>query len=733
MDRTLNYCKKALDGISNHREVARMEFSRVCVFFLMILTSSCGTPGTVGKSHTVGTVGEPCREDGSCDSGLACVADRCAVANSCEGVTCSGHGTCNDENGPVCMCDEGFHADGLSCLEDDPCTGIDCSLHGTCDATSGLAKCNCDDGYHADGLSCVADDACAGIDCSLHGTCDATSGTAKCNCDDGYHALGLTCVQDVQDDRIDIGFTSSLNKVYFEEPTEFAGDMINQGSIELAKNEFEAIQLVLFPKADMDQVQVQVSDLVKQSNTATIGQEDIQINVIGYVNQLEPKVQGDRIGWIPDPLLPAQPLDLSDGMLQAYLITVHTHDDTEAGTYQGQIIISSQGQDIATAGLSVTVWNFTLPLVPKFKTANFAGWGSARSMWPGDSFTDEQKRSVMEALAELGFRNRLPPTIFFASGLSSWNWNGDGNTTYGYPTHDGTTFNAQRTDELIDFMLAHGANHFFLGITSDIYKIPSITDRRKAALVAYLQDYYDHLVSRDLVDMVYIYNVDEAWGAEAAQHARDTYTLIKTEVSPDLKVLQNSNENTSTMFDRFLGFFDAFDINLGFYYVNDSDTYRENHPDDFKDFWWNVNIWPDVHPNLFLEYPLFDARIIGPLSYRYNMQGFEYWQIISTSNRGNYHPVAPDEIRVNWDVAKQSLDGCLIYPSSDGRIFSSLRYESFRDGMEDLDYLYLLQDLDPGNALLGVPIISGLSDFSNDQDEVLDFRRQLAAAIEEAQ
>ena len=45
----------------------------------------------------------------------------------CEGVDCSGHGTCELEGGQsVCNCDPGYHAEGLDCLEDyDPCVGID--------------------------------------------------------------------------------------------------------------------------------------------------------------------------------------------------------------------------------------------------------------------------------------------------------------------------------------------------------------------------------------------------------------------------------------------------------------------------------------------------------------------------------------------------------------------------------------------------------------------------------
>ena len=40
---------------------------------------------------------------------------------ACEGITCSGHGVCDDRSGePLCFCFPGFHAEGLLCVADGP-------------------------------------------------------------------------------------------------------------------------------------------------------------------------------------------------------------------------------------------------------------------------------------------------------------------------------------------------------------------------------------------------------------------------------------------------------------------------------------------------------------------------------------------------------------------------------------------------------------------------------------
>ena len=132
--------------------------------------------------------------------GLSC-GDEGNDLNPCDGVVCSGHGTCVEAGAnATCDCDDDYHADGLECIADaDPCDGQTCSGHGTCVLVGEDATCECDTGYHAQGLECVANaDPCNGVDCSAHGICVVEGTDARCECDDGYHADGLECLEDLQ-------------------------------------------------------------------------------------------------------------------------------------------------------------------------------------------------------------------------------------------------------------------------------------------------------------------------------------------------------------------------------------------------------------------------------------------------------------------------------------------------------------------------------------------------------
>ncbi len=119
----------------------------------------------------------------------------------CDGIKCSGHGSCLDIDGkPVCDCDEGYAADGLNCVAQ-ACVGY--CLHGECSLNlTGDAVCECDegydgqrcdecaDGYVADGLECRLEGSNSGVckdyDCG-EGVCfENEDDQAECGCNTGY-------------------------------------------------------------------------------------------------------------------------------------------------------------------------------------------------------------------------------------------------------------------------------------------------------------------------------------------------------------------------------------------------------------------------------------------------------------------------------------------------------------------------------------------------------------------
>jgi hypothetical protein len=176
---------------------------------LVLVSSACGGGGKGGETCD----GVTCSGHGTCevvDGEAVCVCDAAYAGEACEacangyqdndgdgtcrhscgtaGLTCGAHAHCDDASGTAaCVCDDGYVDHDGVCGETCGTAGLTCGAHAHCDDASGTPVCVCDDGYQDndhDG-DCAPDCETAGFDCGDLG-CDDSSGTARCNCEAGY-------------------------------------------------------------------------------------------------------------------------------------------------------------------------------------------------------------------------------------------------------------------------------------------------------------------------------------------------------------------------------------------------------------------------------------------------------------------------------------------------------------------------------------------------------------------
>jgi hypothetical protein len=148
-------------------------------------TSPCIDAGTTTDAPDVDYLGEP--RDTRPDVG-AVEYQGSPPPDPCDGVTCSGHGSCERQGAqPVCICD--LHFGGPDCA-----AALDCSTdHGGCDPLTtcsagpdGIVCGPCPSGYSGDGdTGCVALGACAGVACEHGGRCLSGDGEYACLCPQG--------------------------------------------------------------------------------------------------------------------------------------------------------------------------------------------------------------------------------------------------------------------------------------------------------------------------------------------------------------------------------------------------------------------------------------------------------------------------------------------------------------------------------------------------------------------
>jgi len=165
------------------------------------------------------------------------------------------------------------------------------------------------------------------------------------------------------------------------------------------------------------------------------------------------------------------------------------------------------------------------------------------------------------------------------------------------------------------------------------------------------------------------------------------------------------------------------------------DTYQEAQRRGGELWFYTVGIFQSGSlPNKTVDVPLIESRIMHWLNYRYGMKGYLHWGL----NAWTEDPVGAP--------GKHRGDGWHVYPKKGG-LLNSLRWEQMRNGLQDYECLWLLENkiagikatLSPRVAELieptrrGVEIASQVSrtcsDYTRDPEVMYAARRQ---AIEEA-
>jgi len=256
------------------------------------------------------------------------------------------------------------------------------------------------------------------------------------------------------------------------------------------------------------------------------------------------------------------------------------------------------------------------------------------------------------------------------------------------------------------------------------------------------------LREKGLEDYAYVYGFDEV-SAEYFDAIRDVFEAIHRRF-PDLRTMTTGYDYS---WGRETGLRDAVDIwvPLTPYYDRAA---AEKLRKEGKDMWWYVCVSPH-HPyaNWFIEYPAIEARLLtGAMSHKYDVGGFLYYQI--TRWLVNHKPIDSGPY-TSWDPGSftnrrdktANGDGSLLCAGPDGPL-STIRLENIRDGFEDYEYLFLLDQLvqsarkhpatperkrflTRAEALLAVPenVVKDVSSYTRNPQALYTFRNNVAHAI----
>lgn len=409
-------------------------------------------------------------------------------------------------------------------------------------------------------------------------------------------------------------------------------------ALEMARGEYESAQvLVGAPRSELRGVTVQAGDL-RGPDGAAIPAREVQVLRQEYV-----QVTG-AAGWVPDPLLPAEPTTVGAGQCKGWWLLVHTPEDTVAGEYQGPVTVRADGQEPVTVALSVKVWPVTVPAANHYG-GSWGVWGGQMAEQERVTMGSERYAKLYRQYLDFFLEHRMVPRELPA----------------GPETDDG----ARWLDD-------PRVSSFIIGTPAGWSKVMDDAQVEQfSKQCAYLRD-------RGWLTKGYIYNFDEPEPGSYAVCADMAEQIRKA--GKDIAILLTEQPE-----EGLIGSVDIWCPALQIF--ADTEERCQARREAGERLWWYVCLAPQPPwPNYLLSNDPIDGRVLSWLQVKHHIGGELYWAVTCFPNDVWTQPAHP-----NWPG-----DGYLCYPGAARGIegpVTCIRAEVVRDAKEDIELIWLLRDL----------------------------------------
>ncbi len=530
-----------------------------------------------------------------------------------------------------------------------------------------------------------------------------------------------------EDATLDMWFNHAYTKTPAEDITSTGW---NTYTLRMAKNEAEGVHLLLASQNGHKGLTVSVTDFAGAGG-ATLKTE---LMYGYYFDDVDGKTVVDPIPWVKD----GQTFDLDGGRSYMYIIKATSAVDSPAGLYSATVTIKdADGKEIKKAEVHAYVWNFVLPEETSCKTQMDLSWGNiyvAHEQWDGD-----------DSLLYKNYYDLLLANRVCAYSLPYNN---------AYAPGDVDLY----ADERIVEYLNNPRVVAFNPINWKNHKYNDDTIKKAYAFLSQKQEW---------LDKAYFYIVDEPANKEALDRINAAGEQLKR-CFPGYKMMAPMHLNYALNADCTEDYISYISdsINVWCYKPYFYTTYEQfcydrslayrmsagiekqlgtfgermdKEQSEGDELWWYVTRRPEnPEITLLMDTESVRHRILFWQQKLYNVDSFLYylandWYEIGENNGLN----KKHETQVGMDAFDCYGNGVLLYCGQDFDIYGgveSIRLENVRDGIEDFEYLTILQEIygkDVTDALIR-RLTTSIVHYNTDIDNFTDLRIALGNIIEQA-
>ncbi len=464
-------------------------------------------------------------------------------------------------------------------------------------------------------------------------------------------------------------------------------DASDEITLYAAKGERESAQSIITTGSEpLKNVQVSLGSLSGPGGALT----QIELCKVAYVELPNLK----KIA--PDPLPPATLFDVAANTNQPIWITITVPRNAEPGEYCGYLLVKPANAAEKRMPIRLKVWNFALPDGPSHVTA----FGLNQPWIAQQHGVDNNSVAAKRLFAK-----------YYDFLIDRWV------SPYSLPV-DVTSKQASR------YIENPKVTSFTIPYNDDVEQM------RKSV---------ESLRSRGLLDKGYFYPIDEPFSEEAYKRLYEVCDKIHS-IDPKLRIVipyfrdPDFETGGKTIHELADGKLNIWCPNIDYFNSNKERLYAKLALGE--EFWWYVCCGPGApFPNYFLNMDGISHRVLPLMGWAYKCQGLLYWSTTWWSDSGQGSTDPWTDMATVKDINKDLYgDGSLLYPGKkvgvDGPV-SSIRLELLREGLEDHEYLVLLEKKLGRSAVekLVSKLITAPNDFNRDVKEWEKVRIQIGEEL----
>ena len=496
-------------------------------------------------------------------------------------------------------------------------------------------------------------------------------------------------------------------------------------------------QLVISAKKNLANVTVEISELKNNKTGNNLPPENAGWNFVGSIpltkntpNQPVSALVRQAPARFPEYLMGEKQIDVRGKTWQSVWLTISIPDKASSGTYSGKVTVRSD-QEAQSVPVSITVLPLTIPVE---RHLNIVEWYNTNNFSRFHGIQEEYSPAWFDMLRK------------YADNMVEHRQNSfrvDMDVITIQQSKEGVfSFDFSRFDQIADVFWSTGKMDYletgFLALRGEkgwsdtnfrwkVFKVKNsetgevITMPGKDVIPSLVAAFETHLRKKGWLSKTWFHIQDEPAVHNALSWIE--FSRFIHQYAPDLRRM-DAIETTHLLND----------IEIAVPKLDHFSTWYNQYKkweQKGNELWfYTVGIYQgSLFPNKTIDVPLMDSRIMHWLNYKYDATGYLHWGW----NQWNEDPMQ--------DVGMHIGDGWHVYPSKDG-VLNSLRWEEMRNGIQDYEYLWMLENkimklraslgsrfswIDPkqrGKEIAG-RVVQGFAERTNDPQVIYEAKMQL--------